>query len=270
MKPGGAQLYARMRAIAVVLATVVLLTVIVMVALPYIVLVRIMEYNVEYPTYRAPRVKISDVYPHLRTGDIILFASTGRMPSSIGAVQRIFSHAGLLLRRGDLVYVSESSPGIELMPGSSREWRLNKGVDLVPLLVRIKYYTGSCYIMRLSRPLDADREAIVLGLGEKLYRERYPYPSMWETVRDVVFGVRAHRHCFRHICYLLDRARLAPLDLGGEPLHEKGVIESAREICELSGRALPDGYSYAAPAQIVYDIDSIPVAGSGSDLDPPP
>jgi hypothetical protein len=254
------------RAAAIIAATLVLLCIILAVALPYAVLVRIMEYNQMYATVRTPRARLSDAYAHLKTGDVLLFVSASHLPTNSGLTQTFFTHAAMLLREGDLVYTSEAQMGADLMPDPDRPGAdvcMKSGAASAPLLTRIKYYTGSTYLMRLSHALDPGREEALKAAAERLHRAGHPYPTAAQAFAAVLLGRRsASRHCFQHVAHLLDGAGLTPLDQEGL-LAESGFIRVCHEICRLAGRPLPGGYSYHSPVELLYDIGALSFDAAG-------
>jgi hypothetical protein len=253
-----------LRAAALVVAALVLLVLALTVAAVFVGLYRLTEYNALHRTVRAPRYRLSELYPALKTGDLVLFVAATHSPANSVLTQTFFSHAGVLLRAGELVYIAEAQPGLELMPATpagapngrrGAECRMRRGADLTPMLTRLKFYTGLYYVLRLSRPLDAAREEALRREAERLCRERYPYPSVGQILRGLLGGESETRHCFQHVAHLLGVARLDPL--GRPPLREAGFCEVCRELCGIAGRPLPDGYYYEPPAQIVYDVGAL-------------
>jgi hypothetical protein len=246
------------RLAAVVVAAVVLLVVVIAVAFPYLVLVRIMEHSRTYLAVRAPRAKVSEAYPHLKTGDILLFVSASHLPTNSGLCQTYFSHAAMLTREGDLVYTSEAQMGTELMPNPpGADYRMKKGAASAPMLTRVKHYPGSVYVMRLSRALDPPRERRLKAAADQLHADGYAYPSASQAFFAAVLGRKvAARHCFQHIAHLLDEVGLTPLDREA-PLADSGFLRVCREVCGLASRALPDGYYYEPPVELVYDIGAL-------------
>ena len=237
-----------------VFAAIVLLTIALTVALVFIGLYRMAEYNVMYRTVWTPRVRMSEIYPHLKTGDVILFAAATHSPANSMLTQTFHSHAGVLVREGELVHLSESQTGVEIMPGpDGTALFMDNGAVLSPLLTRLKYYTGVYYVMRLSRGLDAAREAAVKREAARLRRAHYPYPSLLQILRGMMGGRSASRHCFQHAARVLDAGGLTPTDRDA-PLEDAGFVGVCREICSLPGRPLPGGLHYEPPVQIVYDL----------------
>lgn len=258
-----------LRTLSLVLAALIMLVLVLIVAFTFIGLYRMSEYYSMFCTMRAPRAKVSDIYPALKTGDVLLFVATCHAPSNSMLTQTFYSHTGVLLREGDLLYISEASAGGELMPDprdpAESNIHMHRGADLTPFLTRLKYYTGDCYVMRLSHPLDAGREEKLKSTAERLYAAHYPYPTVFQILLGMAGRSTASRHCFQHSAHLIDEARLTPLDRAA-PLAESGFAAVCREVCDLPGRPLPDGYSYLPPVQLVYDIGTLSFDPPG----PPP
>ena len=128
---------------------------------------------------------------------------------------------------------------------------------MAPLLTRLKYYTGNTYVMRLSRKLDRDRESNLVLEAVRLRSREYPYPSWSQALAEHVLGRASKaRHCFQHVANLLDQARLCPVD-NGRPLASNGLLQVCRDVCNLAGRELPDGYTYESPVEIVYNLNDV-------------
>jgi hypothetical protein len=258
------------RIAAIVVATIILLIVVLAVAFPYIILVRIMEYNQMYITVRTPRAKISEIYPHLKTGDMLMFVSASHLPANSGLSQTFFSHAAMLMREGDLIYTSEAQMGTELMPNPDRpdtDYHMKKGAASAPMLTRVKFYTGNTYVMRLSRALDPLRERLLKATADQLHSVGYAYPTAQQAFAAVVLGRKAAaRHCFQHVAHILDEVGLTPLNRD-TPLADSGFLQVCRDVCGLANCALPDGYCYEPPIELVYDIGTLSF-GEGR-ADPP-
>ena len=258
------------RIAAIVVATIILLIVVLAVAFPYIILVRIMEYNQMYITVRTPRAKISEIYPHLKTGDMLMFVSASHLPANSGLSQTFFSHAAMLMREGDLIYTSEAQMGTELMPNPDRpdtDYHMKKGAASAPMLTRVKFYTGNTYVMRLSRALDSARERLLKATADRLHSVGHAYPTARQALAAVVLGRRAPaRHCFQHVAHILDEVGLTPLNRS-TPLADSGFLQVCRDVCGLANCALPDGYCYEPPIELVYDIGTLSF-GEGR-ADPP-
>lgn len=265
--PERAEGHSAARVATVVTAALISLVIVIMVATPCLVLIRIMEHSLIYKTMRTPRAMVSEIYPHLKTGDLLMFVPSSHMPFNSGLTQAFYTHSAMLMREGDLVYTSESTPGGPIMPNPDRpgaEYHMKWGATLTPFFTRIKFYAGTVYVMRLSRPLDPAREQRLKATADRLHSVGAPYPTMLQMFVSAWLGRNSPaRHCFQHVAHLLDEARLTPLDLGA-PLTDSGSLQVCRDICGLPGRALPDGYSYAPPIALMYDIGALVFDG-----DPP-
>jgi hypothetical protein len=248
------------RVAAVAIACLVLLVVLLIVAGVFVGLHRMSEYSAMYTTVRTPRAKVSEIYSELQTGDVLLFVASTGSPSNSFLTQSFHSHAGILVREGGLVYISETQPGLEIMPDpedpTGSDIRMGRGANLTPFLTRLKYYTGVYYLMRLSCPLDRQREEILKAEAERLHRTHYPYPSLSQIMLGIVGRKSKTRHCFQHVAHLLDVARLAPVDCPGA-LADVGFIDVCQAVCDLPRKTLPDGYRYSPPVQLLYDIGTI-------------
>lgn len=248
------------RIAALVAAALIALVIIIMVAIPHLILIRIMEYHMVYRNMRTARAKVSDIYQHLKTGDLLMFMASSHLPVNSGLTQTFFSHTAMIMREGDLVYTTEADPGSEVMPNPDRpgtDYHMKKGASSAPFLTRIKFYTGTVYVMRLSYPLDPVREQRLKATADQLHSVGYPYPTMQQAFGAALLGRKVPaRHCFQHVAHLLDEARLTPLGLDA-PLADSGIFQVCRDVCGLPGRALPDGYSYGPPIALMYDIGAL-------------
>jgi len=262
------------RVAALLAATLVMLIIVVAVAAPYMILVRIMEYSRVFNTMRTPRAKISEIYGYIKTGDLLLFVSATHLPANSGLCQVFFSHSAVLIREGDLVYTSEAQAGAELMPNPDRpgtDYHMVAGAAEAPLLPRIKFYTGVVYLLQLSRALDQEREQLLVAAAEESHRGRYAYPTTRQALAAALLGYKAEaRHCFQHVAHLLDACRLTPLHRT-TPLSDAGVLQVCRDVCAISQSILPDGYRYEHPIELVYDIGTLRLPGqpSAQDVRPP-
>jgi hypothetical protein len=246
-----------LRRLAVAAAAIVLLCLVLLVTLACEGLVRHSEYYAKYATVRAPRALLSALYPKLGTGDLVLFVAAASSGTNSAATRCFYSHAAVLLREGPLVYASETQGGAGLMPDPAdpaRDLYLSRGATLVPLLTRLKYYAGSCYLLRLTPPLGPAQAEALKRSAERLCAARHPYPSAAQVVLGLFGWPSVARHCFQHAAHLLDQTGLAPLDRRGRPLEAEGFLGVCEEVASLPGRALPGGRRYLPPVQILYDI----------------
>lgn len=214
-----------------------------------------------YSILRTPQVKISEIYPLLKTGDLLMFVSPTCVNSAL--CQTFFSHASMLLREGDLVYTTETQTKCEIMPNPDvpgTDYYMKKGAALAPMLTRVKFHSGMSFVMPLSHALDPEREQVLKNTADQLHKIGYPYPTIKQGIASMVFGCKTStRHCFQHVAHLLDVAGLTPLNQD-KPLAELGFLQVCQIISNLANCALPNGYHYGRPIRLLYDIDTLSIA----------
>ena len=256
IKVGRKWLYKSMSAISHTTAVLVVLIILIAIAAPYVLLIRIMDYTELYPCVYSRKERVSDAYDTLKTGDIVMHISSTHLPSTSGGAQIYYSHTSIVMKEGDSVYLSETSLGSEIMPSDvdGVSHMLSPGATISPLLTRLKYYTGQCFLMRLNRNLDPIREESLKAEAEYLCRNSYPYPRMRHVLTAILTGKQTgKRQCFQHVAHLLDTINLTPTDLSN-PLSHQGFIRTCRIMCDLHTKTLPDGYKYSPPVELLYDI----------------
>ena len=209
---------------------------------------------------------ISNIYDNLKTGDIILF-KCNTLPI-IGAflTYGYFSHIGMVVKKkiykNDL-YISETNPAYEYLPSDYNKekkitpllsknngWRTQYGSDLLPLLVRIKYYPGECFIMRLNKPLDEKKENILFNI----LSESCPYPTLFKAIKIFIkekmgYKDTSARHCFQHVGDILDK-----IGLTNNISSNNSIISICNEISSIPEKDLNDGFKYEPIKRIIYDI----------------
>ena len=221
-----------------------------------IVSFRYYQHTIKYPNFRVDERKlISEIYDELNTGDIILFAYMGTNVTNTIFSHTFYTHVGLLVRKGEIMYISETNPAFPYMPKdiksiknvSNDEIYTNNGVDLIPLLSRLKYCTGNYYILQLSKPLDDFREKMMQKKVDSRYK--YPYPTKPQALISLL-GVKIKpKHCWQHVTYLLNSINLLPPEYS-----DLGVVEVCQKIAEISNIILNDNYYYNNVVQILYDL----------------
>ncbi len=211
---------------------------------------------------RFKRIKISDAYPHIKTGDIILFiASAHDYTNSIFTVL-MFSHIGIVVEKKGLngrlsLYISESTQGTEVMPDTNDpeiEYMSSAGSTMTPLLTRLKHYVGQMFLMSLSAPLDPGRKEKLVETAENSVG--YPYPNALQGIAGALKIRTSSRHCYEHVAFILDESDLSPL--GSKGLYNEGFLGTAHAVANLHEKSLPDNYHYFPPKKILYDIDATP------------
>ena len=218
---------------------------------------RISKYIDTYTNFRIPsHINISEIYDDLKSGDIILFASTIINLSNILLSHIFYTHIGILIRINDIMYISETNPAIEFMPKNGKstyntsydEIRTNNGADILPLLPKLKFFTGDYFIMQLSRPLNQNREELLIQTAKDLFNDNYPYPTLFQGLVAIMGKKIKARHCMLHVAHILDKLQLT-LDY-----EQSGFLSICKKITELSNIKLNDNYYYNNITQILYDI----------------
>ncbi len=120
---------------------------------------------------------------------------------------------------------------------------------MTPLLSRLADYKGIMYIVALNRNLSPNNAQRVLSAA----RAVRAYPSAAQVVSGCLGFRTAAPHCFQYVGALLDAAGLRPIS-GAVPYSNKGFVSVISAITELPGQELANGYMYAPPAEIVYNI----------------
>ena len=229
-------------------------------------------------------ITISETYDDLKSGDIILFKSNAISFSSAIFTHIYYSHIGIVVRGSNLtmqklpgdphreyineLYISETNPSFEYLPidyanknnwyglnpnlknNSHNGWKTKYGTDLLPLLVRIKYYPGDSFLMRLNKKLDPERESLLI----KHCQERCPYPSPLQGAKILIeekFGKQRTyaRHCYQHVANILDK-----INITNNILSENTCLSICDKITYIPEKELNDGYKYEIPIKLLYDI----------------
>ena len=238
------------------MTNICLIIAIIIIIIFIIVSVRYYQHAIKYPNFRVGKKKIiSEIYDELNTGDIILFAYMGTNVTNTIFSHTYYTHVGLIVRKGDILYISETNPAFPYMPKnpnkkekvSNDEICTNNGVDLIPLLPRLKYSTGNYYILQLSKSLDDKREQLIQK--ELDLRYNYPYPTKTQAIISL-FGAKIKPiHCWQHVTHLLNSINLLPPEFSN-----LGVVEVCKKIANISNIKLNDNYYYKDVIQILYDI----------------
>ena len=241
-----------------IIASIILLIFILTVSLMFTGFYRMSQYYARFKLVRMSRVKISDIYPKLKTGDLFYFTASTNSGTNSMLMQSFFSHVAMVIREGDLVYLSETQAGVELQPTphqrpspdpvNNQYMKMGRHAYITPLLTKLKYYTGTFYVSQLMRPLEPDVEELIKQEAERLYVEKYPYPSLVQSFFSILFGLKSKsRHCFQHVAYLLNLARLTQI--------EDSFIDICEKIYTIQGEPLLDVNYYMPIYQVLYDLD---------------
>jgi hypothetical protein len=225
-------------------------------------IVRVAAYYKKYKLVRHERVRMTDRFGTLKSGDIILFiAHTHGFTNSLFTGD-LYTHSGMGVELGGELFLSEAAVDSLPNPVTGEEEMLPRTAQVNPLMPRLKHYPGMLFLMQLERRLTPSQEAI---LRERVLEET-PYPSMVQMLK-AMFRIPVHRkarHCMQHVSWLLDEMGLTPDDLAenGDTLHGTGLFRSSREVTTLSGRALGPGgtNAYGPVYELLFDADALPLA----------
>lgn len=233
---------------AVILA---LIAVLILIVVTYY---KLMQHSRKHCKKRHRKVLVSEAYPQMKTGDIILYLAHAAHPVIAIALGELYTHGGFVVETPQGVGISEATYDEELAPAPGGAIEMPNHATIVPALLRLKHYRGTSFWMRLSRPLGPD-QALAAGA---LAAEENPYPGLAALAAFTALGVNIGpgRNCFEHISWILGGLGLiAP---SRRALLGAGPIEACRKIIQLPGRALADGYQYLEPVELVYDIGGPP------------
>lgn len=181
---------------------------------------------------------LSSEYETLKSGDIILFAPILHNFTNSLITGNLFSHIGMI--------VNDPEKGICISETNGKT-RIKKsaGAHIFKLLARLKNYDGSFYLLRLNKPLDKDREELLIETANNV--TDHVYPGFKSGLKYLIGLNDPARHCFQHVAYLLKKINLLPEDF-------KPDFISSAQIPSFYKHELPDDYRYEFPVQLLYDL----------------
>lgn len=181
-----------------------------------------------------PRVLLSEVYPLLKTGDIVLFNPAIDSSFISSVLNKKFAHSGVIIQIKEDLFLAEKSIARKVSID------IPAGATLLPLLPVLKTYPGTFSIMPLKNPLSAKQNELIVNEAMSMIGATYP------TTLDIVvktFLRMPSLHCFDYVAHLL---RTGQLDIP--------VLDSYH-ICEFIIN-LPDQKDQYRPIyDVLYDID---------------
>lgn len=223
-------------------------------------IVRVNAYYIKYHLVRHERVRMTDRFGTLKSGDIILFIRHTHGFFNSLFTGDLYTHSGMVVERGGELFLSEATVDSHPNPETGEEEELPGTAHVIPLMPRLKHYPGMLFLMQLKRRLTPSQEAI---LRERILEET-PYPSMVQFIK-AIFRIPVHRkarHCMEHVAWLLDEMGLTPDDLAenGDTLLETGFFRTSREVTTLPGRVLGLGGTneYGPIYELLFDADARP------------
>lgn len=221
------------------------------------VIVRAMSYYSKYHLVRHEKVRMTDRYASLKSGDIILFIGHTHGFANSLFTGDLYTHSGMVVEVDGELFLSEATVDSLPNPITGEEEGLPESSQVNPLLPRLKHYPGMLFLMPLEHPLAPKQEAV---LRERILVET-PYPGMVQILKAIFrFPVhREARHCMQHLAWLLDEMGLTPTRLAekGDKLLETGFFRSSREVTTLPGKPLgADGRNAYGPVlELLFDAD---------------
>jgi len=252
-----------MELLAILLSMLIVLLLIILVVLPWVFVFKNVGNFYENAWSKSSRVLMSNIYDSLDTGDLILFTPHVSNPGITSFLQIKYSHVAMVIRESgqedkfdqngnqshnyaiDGLYLSET--GQESHGIMAPEYHLRSGVNLTPLLARLKLYPGSIFVMKLNKRLtDSQRNAIAMAAKNRL---DIPYPSIPQLMVSAILS-RPVPHCFNHVIALMHAADVDPLF--GQML-KQDVITICRSVINLSKMKK----MYRPIVEVLYDIDVI-------------
>jgi len=276
-----------------IISTLVILIIIVILSFA---IYRVYNYCKKYEYARSLKFAlVSEIYNDLKSGDIILYQSNVFALYNILITHSFFAHSGMIVKNditGEL-YITESNPLYEeVIPNShfdNIDYELDpkdiyipgipvikSGVTFIPFDVRIKYYSGFCYVMRLNKELNHDQKQELLNdqlenieyptylqmfgeiiekmkikmkmKKEQLQEEKEEKEQLQEEKEQIQEEKGKKMHCFQYVGYLLDKIGIT------NSLYLYNTITIGNAISQLYNKELNNGYLYESPIKLIYDI----------------
>lgn len=233
---------------------VVLLVVVLAVVLAGIV--RLTAHWREFSWKRHDKALLSRELPGIKSGDILLFISHATGLTNSLFMNDLYTHSGMVVMVDGVPHLSEATIAMpQLRPDGDEQVATPNAAVLVPLVPRLEYYAGSCFLMPLAHPLTPSQEAALASRA----REKGAYPKVHHMLLALVGVSSGHkaRQCMQHVAWLLDGMGTPPVSVAakGEPfLKACGFFKSSRAITALSGgEALVGGNRYGEVVELLVD-----------------
>lgn len=195
-------------------------------------------------------IPIANILNYLQSGDIILFRSNIINYKYFIFSHSFFTHVGIVIKNNNLfsknnnLYICEKNIPNTTIFGDS---------NINPLLDRIMSFNGSCYLMKLNKPLNFIREKLLKSFALKTFVDPILYPNALNSIKTYfkqIFKLNInykYMHCFQYIAYILDYINIT------NNLYLYNNIEICNKVNNLFEKKLNDGYSYAKPIQIILN-----------------
>lgn len=205
--------------------------------------IKLYHYYKKYEYYKNDKyIKISKIYDELKSGDIILFKSNAIFYINVFLTNGYYTHIGIVVKKNNILYISEiNSYGNIYLPPN---YKTSNHSELFPLLIRIKYFAGDCYLVELNKNLDKKRENILLNYSD----EKILYPTPFQRFINYFTKNISVRHCFQYVGYILDKMGIT------NNIMSNNIINICSTVENIFTKKLNDEYQYNSPIRIIYDI----------------
>lgn len=206
------------------------------------------------------RISITSAYPHLKSGDILLFISYGVAISLFTGNQ--YGHAGIVVEIDGELYISETTTSDANNPGLNSSVNYmhspsQDGVRLSHLIPRLAHYAGSVHLMSLKNPLTTNQEITL----KKHVREFCEYPSRARIVFHILLSkigvnISCQYHCFSHVAHILDEIGFTPVSIASKnkTLCGSGVIGVVNTVSTMWKETLAIDNAYMEPVELICDL----------------
>ena len=139
-----------------------------------------------YHRKNAKKIKYSEIFSQLKTGDIILFRADDASLVPILIFGDSFSHVGIVYEKDGQYFIVESVGGKDHNGMGNNE----RGVTISPLYAKILTYPGTTYLKRLNKPLDFAKLRLFDIAIEKYGGSNFYYKNPVEYAKKCVIIAR--------------------------------------------------------------------------------
>jgi hypothetical protein len=232
------------------LITAILICLIIIIISTFYSIYKLFNLKSLYDLMPIDRLLISEIYDNLKTGDMIFYRSTITSPiADIFMTRLVFKHVGMILKINGMYYITEtnSEKNVYFKNKNGEIILLNSGVNIVPLLTRLKYYGGMIFISKLYNKLSFENEKKIISAVNNMKNK--PYPDMFSLFTNFVFNKKLYNsaHCYEYIYNLL-----CSIDL---PINKNlaSGFDLTNFITNIDSIKLNNNY-YTKIKQLIYDI----------------
>lgn len=208
------------------------------------------NYTEIYKNMTFDRVKLSEIYDELKTGDLLFFRSA----ISSFVVDKlipteIYKHVAMIVKLDDELYCTESTIRDFFAKDdiTNELYILKSGVNTMLLIPRLQYYSGLIFIHKLNKPIStSDEIKLIEYINESA---SIAYPSSLSLYMNLVFNIKISNdlYCYEYIYMLLKHINIITEN-------KTNVKDISNYIANIYKYQLNDGYKYSEGKQLVYDL----------------